>query len=158
MELAPGTVFAGYRIEEIIGRGGMGVVYRATHMTLDAPRALKVIAPEFAADQEFRARFEREARLAASLDHTAVIPIHDAREEEGVLFIAMRYVIGSDLDRVLTERGRLPAAEAAGVVAQVAGALDAAHEKGLVHRDVKPANVLIERRPGEDRIYLTDFG
>ena len=98
MELKAGTVFAGYRIEEVVGRGGMGVVYRATHLKLEATRALKVIAPDLASDVDFQARFAREARAAASLDHPSVIPIYDAGEEDGIPFIAMRFVVGTDLE------------------------------------------------------------
>ena len=157
MELKAGTEFAGYRIEEVVGRGGMGVVYRATHLKLEAVRALKVIAPDLASDPDFQARFEREARTAASLDHPAVIPIYDAGEEDGILFIAMRFVVGKDLDKVLQQGGPVSPVEFSRIVGAIAGALDAAHEAGLVHRDVKPANVLVEDGP-EARIYLTDFG
>ena len=157
MELKAGTVFAGYRIEEVVGRGGMGVVYRATHLKLEATRALKVIAPDLANDPDFQARFEREARTAASLDHPAVIPIYDAGEAEGILYIAMRLVVGKDLDKVLREGGPVSPSEFSRIIGAIAGALDAAHAAGLVHRDVKPANVLVEEG-SEARIYLTDFG
>jgi len=157
VELTPGTVFAGYRIEEAVGRGGMGVVYRATHLKLEATRALKVIAPDLASDPDFQARFAREARVAASLDHPSVIPIYDAGEEEGIPFIAMRFVVGTDLEKVLRERGPVSPSEFSRIIGAIAGALDAAHAAGLVHRDVKPANVLVEDGP-EARIYLTDFG
>ena len=157
MELKAGTEFAGYRIEEVVGRGGMGVVYRATHLKLEATRALKVIAPDLASDADFRARFEREARTAASLDHPAVIPIYDAGEEDGILYIAMRFVVGRDLEQVLRQDGPVPPEEFSRIIGAVAGALDAAHNAGLVHRDVKPANILVEDGP-EARVYLTDFG
>jgi streptogramin lyase len=156
--LSPGTVFAGYRIEGMVGRGGMGVVYRATQLALDRPVALKLVAPEFAKDGEFRERFKRESRLAASIDHPNVITIHEAGEADGQLYISMRYVEGIDLGGLVAREGSLEPARAARVVAQVGAALDAAHARGLVHRDIKPANVLVERRDREERAYLTDFG
>jgi serine/threonine protein kinase len=157
-ELASGQGFAGYRIEGIAGQGGMSVVYRATQISLDRPVALKVIAPELAADEGFRARFQRESRVLASIDHPNVIPVYEAGEAEGRLFIAMRWVEGTDLRALLTAENGLDWARAAHIVAQVADALDAAHERGLVHRDVKPANILIEVRRGLEHAYLSDFG
>jgi serine/threonine-protein kinase len=156
--LAPGVgeTFGGYRIESLLGTGGMGAVYLATHERLDRKVALKVIAPGLAHDAEFRERFLRESRLAASLDHPNVIPIYDADDVSGVLFIAMRYVDGPSLQALIDERGRLGAEETLDVVRQVAGALDAAHAAGLVHRDVKPGNVLLAE-PGR-HAYLCDFG
>jgi YVTN family beta-propeller protein len=153
--LAPGEVLAGHRIEEVAGRGGMGVVYRATQLALDRTVALKVIAPGLLDDATMRARFVRESKVAASIDHPNVIPVFYAGEEDGVAYIAMRYVAGDDLRRLVRRQRRLPPERAANIVAQVAAALDAAHVAGLVHRDVKPANVLIG--PG-DHVYLTDFG
>src|ERR687896_2566571 len=155
-ELAPGSQFAGHRIEGVAGRGGMGVVYLATHLALNRRVALKVIAPALADSPEFRERFKRESEIAASLDHPHVIPIYHAGEEQGLLFITMRYIEGTDL-RGLIERGLAPE-RVPGIVAQVAEALDAAHAHGLVHRDVKPANVLVAERDGRDHVYLTDFG
>ena len=152
---APGTTFAGYRIDALVGRGGMGVVYRALDLSLERPVALKLIAPEFVEDQRFRARFLREPRLAASLDHPNVIPIFEAGEHEGQLYLAMRFVGGSDLKSVLESPEGMPPERALEVVGQVAGALDAAHSRALVHRDVKPANVLIAQG---GHAYLTDFG
>src|SRR5918996_149392 len=151
----PGTTFAGYRVESLIGRGGMGVVYLARDLSLDRPVALKLIAPELAQDEQFRARFLREPRLAASLDHPNVIPIYEAGEHEGQLYLAMRFVEGSDLKSVLERDGELPPGRALRIVGQVAGALDAAHRRALVHRDVKPANVLLDQ---DGHVYLTDFG
>jgi ABC-type branched-subunit amino acid transport system substrate-binding protein len=151
----PGTIFAGYRIESLVGRGGMGVVYRATDLSLERPVALKLIAPELAEDDRFRERFLREPRLAASLDHPNVIPIYEAGEHDGQLYLAMRFVEGSDLKTVLKREGKLPPDRALRILAQVAGALDAAHRRALVHRDVKPANVLLDE---DDHVYLTDFG
>ena len=154
-QLEAGSTFAGYRIEELVGRGGMGVVYRAHDLQLDRPVALKLIAPELASDERFRERFLRESRLAASLGHPHVLPVFAAGEEDGQLYLAMRYVEGSDLDEVLEREGTLGPERALRICAQVAEALDAAHEKGLVHRDVKPANVLLDEH--EDA-YLADFG
>src|SRR5687768_15640312 len=150
-----GTVFARYRVDSMVGRGGMGVVYRATDLSLERPVALKLIAPEFAGDKRFRDRFLKEPRMAASLDHPNVVPIYEAGEHDGQLYLAMRYVEGRDLKTVLERDGKLPPDRAIAILAQVASALDAAHRRGLVHRDVKPANVLLD----EDRhVYLTDFG
>src|SRR5215218_10680396 len=151
----PGTTFAGYRVEALVGRGGMGVVYRATDMSLERPVALKLIAPELADDERFRSRFLREPRLAASLDHPNVIPIYEAGEHDGQLYLAMRFVEGSDLKSVLEREGKLSPERALRVLAQVAGALDAAHRRALVHRDMKPANVLLDE---DGHAYLTDFG
>jgi hypothetical protein len=150
-----GSIFAGYRIEALVGRGGMGVVYRATDLSLERPVALKLIAPELAQDERFRSRFLREPRLAASLDHPNVIPIYEAGEHDGQLYLAMRFVEGSDLRTLLDNDGKLPPERTLAILAQVAGALDAAHRRALVHRDVKPANVLLD---GEGHVYLTDFG
>jgi ABC-type branched-subunit amino acid transport system substrate-binding protein len=133
----------------------MGVVYRATDLSLGRPVALKLIAPELAEDERFRSRFLREPRLAASLDHPNVIPIYEAGEHEGQLYLVMRFVEGSDLKSLLEREGKLPPERALGILGQVAGALDAAHRRALVHRDVKPANVLLD---GEGHAYLTDFG
>ncbi|CAN5477748.1 hypothetical protein BH20ACT18_BH20ACT18_09830 [soil metagenome] len=156
-DLIVGDVVGGHELEELIGRGGMGVVYRARHVLLDRTVALKLLAPEFAHDVEFRTRFERESRVAAALDHPNVVPVHDAGEDDGRLFITMRYVDGTDLREMISSRGGLPAELAAEIVAQVGSALDAAHAHGLVHRDVKPANVLVAdaRAP---HVYLSDFG
>jgi DNA-binding beta-propeller fold protein YncE len=149
-----GSTLAGYRLDALIARGGMGVVYRATHLALDRPVALKVIARQFAGDESFRDRFLRESRLAARLDHPAVVPVLDAREEDGELIVAMRLIEGGDLRKRIEDQGPLPPAEAVELLGQVAGALDAAHAAGIVHRDVKPHNIMLE---GE-RAYLTDFG
>ena len=156
--VAPGRLFAGYRIEAVAGRGGMGVVYRAVQEGLERPVALKLIAPELARDPEFRARFVRESRLAASLDHPHVIPVYEAGEEDDTLFIAMRWVDGPDLRALVVGQGPLSLVRAATLVAQVAGALEAAHARGLVHRDVKPANVLLAGGEAASHAYLSDFG
>jgi serine/threonine protein kinase len=147
--------FAGYRIDSRVGRGGMGVVYRATDLTLERTVALKVLDDELAKDADFRRRFVSESKLAASLDHPNVIPIYAAGEHEGMPYIAMRFVPGDDLRAVLRAEGRLEPERAARAVAQVASALDVAHAHDLVHRDVKPANVLVT---AEEHVYLTDFG
>jgi len=149
------TEFAGYRIDRRIGRGGMGVVYLATDHALERSVALKVLAEELAKQPGFQRRFVGESKLAASLDHPNVIPIYAAGEFDGVLYIAMRFVPGHDLRTLLREEQRLEPERAARIIAQVASALDAAHAHGLVHRDVKPANVLMG---AEDHVYLTDFG
>jgi ABC-type branched-subunit amino acid transport system substrate-binding protein/DNA-binding beta-propeller fold protein YncE len=153
--LPEGTIFAGYRIESLVARGGMGIVYRAADPSLHRPVALKLIAPEFAEDDRFRRRFLRESRLAASLDHPGVVPIYEAGEHEGTLYLAMRFVDGSDLRTLLRRDGTLGAQRSLPLLAQVAGALDAAHRSGLVHRDVKPGNVLVDEG---GYAYLTDFG
>jgi streptogramin lyase len=150
----PGTHLAGYRIEGVIGRGGMGVVYRATELALDRPVALKLIAPELAGDASFRERFLRESRLAASIDHPGILPVYAAGEADGELYLATRFVEGTDLG-ALVDDGPLPSERSLEFVGQVADALDAAHARGLVHRDVKPGNVLVG--PG-DHCYLCDFG
>lgn len=157
-ELTPGSEFAGYRIEGAIGRGGMGVVYRAVQVSLDRMVALKIIVPELAQDEGFRERFKRESRTAASIEHPHVVPVHEAGEHHGVLYISMRYIDGTDLRELLRSQGRMEPQRAARIIAQVASALDAAHARGLVHRDVKPANILLAAGAGEDHAYLTDFG
>jgi basic membrane lipoprotein Med (substrate-binding protein (PBP1-ABC) superfamily)/DNA-binding SARP family transcriptional activator/tRNA A-37 threonylcarbamoyl transferase component Bud32 len=160
VDLQPGTQVASYRILRTLGRGGMSVVYVAEHEWLQRKVALKVLAPQLADDDRFRDRFVRESRLAASLDHPNVIPIYEAGAWGEDLFIAMRFVEGSDLRTVLRE-GALEPGRAIGILRQVASALDAAHEQGLVHRDIKPANVLLVRprtsQPVE-HVYLSDFG
>jgi DNA-binding beta-propeller fold protein YncE/predicted Ser/Thr protein kinase len=149
-----GSTLAGYRIESLIARGGMGVVYRATQVALERPVALKVIAHELAEQAGFRERFLRESRLAARLDHPGVVPVYDAREEDGELIVAMRLIEGGDLRELIRREGPLAPARAIALLDQVADALDAAHAAGIVHRDVKPHNILVEG----DRAYLSDFG
>src|SRR6516165_7795227 len=153
-DLPIGSELAGYRVESMLGRGGMGVVYRAHDLALDRPVALKILAPELAADERFRSRFLRESRLAASIDHPNVIPVYDAGEIAGELYIAMRFVDGRDLKQIIVA-GPLEKERTIGIVGQIAEALDAAHACGLVHRDVKPSNVLVGDR---DHAYLADFG
>jgi pSer/pThr/pTyr-binding forkhead associated (FHA) protein/predicted Ser/Thr protein kinase len=154
-QLAPGSVFAGCEVEQVIGHGDMGVVYRAEELALQRRVALKIIRPEHSGDERFRERFRREAGVAAAIDHPNVIPIFDAGEETGVLYITMRLVEGTDLRALIAAEGRLEPLRAAQIVRQVGAALDAAHARGMLHRDVKPSNVLLGR---EDHVYLTDFG
>src|SRR5690349_14378887 len=157
--LAPGAVLAGYRLEARIGAGGMAVVFRAVDERLGRTVALKVLAPGLAGDGEFRERFVRESRAAATVDHPHIIPVYGAGEADGILFLAMRYVPGGDLRSVLHREGPLQPERAAFLLSPVASALDAAHGAGLVHRDVKPANILVDRSPGRpDHPYLSDFG
>src|SRR5687768_15981031 len=156
--LSPGTIFAGHRVEGAIGRGGMGVVYRARHLSLDRERALKVVAPQLSADRRFRERFKRESRLAAQVEHPNVIPVHHAGEESGPLYLAMRLVDGVDLRSLVEASGPVNPAHAVGMLSGIAAGLDAAHARRLVHRDVKPANVRFERYADGERVFLTDFG
>ncbi|MDG9717973.1 serine/threonine-protein kinase [Streptomyces sp. DH24] len=156
-----GRQIAAYRIEDEIGRGGMAVVYRARDLRLDRTVALKLLAPELARNDTFRRRFTHESRVAAAIDHPHIVPVFEAGETDGVLYIAMRYVAGSDLRHLLDRQGPLPPATAVRIAAQVASALDAAHAHGLVHRDVKPGNILVSRGTDSDHpehVYLTDFG
>jgi serine/threonine protein kinase len=154
-QLGPGDEIGGYRIEAMAGRGGMGLVYRARQRRPDRTVAIKVIAPDLAADPAFRARFEQESATAAEIEHPNVIPVYEVGEDGGLLFISMRFVQGVDLGRLLARAGRLEPGRAANLISQVAAALDAAHARGLVHRDIKPGNVMVDER---DHVYLTDFG
>ncbi len=154
-QLGPGEEIGGYRIEALAGRGGMGLVYRARQRRPDRTVAIKVIAPELASDPAFRARFEQESATAAEIEHPNVIPVYEVGEDDGLLFISMRFVQGVDLGRLLAQSGRLDPERAAHLVSQTADALDAAHAQGLVHRDVKPGNILVA---SGDHVYLTDFG
>jgi serine/threonine protein kinase len=156
--LAPGDQIAGYQIAEAIGTGGMAVVYRALDLRLDRPVALKVLTPRLAEDDAFRQRFIRESRAAAGVDHPHIVPVFEAGEADGVLFIAMRYVSGGDVRKLIQSEGRLSPGRAAAIGAQAASALDAAHAHGLVHRDVKPGNILLDSAGGRDHVYLADFG
>jgi serine/threonine protein kinase len=158
-DIRPGAEIAGYRIEQVIGRGGMGVVYLAEHRRLKRKVALKVLAPELAEDERFRERFVQESELAGSLDHAHIVDIFDAGDARGLLYIAMRFVDGTDLKALIEVEGPLEPERAASLISQVAGALDSAHARGLIHRDVKPANVLVSIDPdGAEHCYLTDFG
>jgi hypothetical protein len=153
-----GTTLGVYEIQSLIGRGGMGEVYLAHDTRLGRPVALKVLPERFVEDERFRERLLRESRLAASLDHPNVVPIYDAGEADGRLFIAMRYVEGADLKALLRSRASLDPARTVAIAGQVAQALDAAHLRGLVHRDVKPSNVLLDQQDERDHAYLADFG
>ncbi|MFG2301209.1 serine/threonine-protein kinase [Actinacidiphila glaucinigra] len=156
-----GAQIAGYRVEREIGRGGMAVVYCARDLRLDRMVALKLLAPELARNDTFRRRFTHESRVAAAIDHPHIVPIFEAGETDGVLYIAMRYVSGLDLRALFDRDGPLPVATALRIATQVASALDAAHEHDLVHRDVKPGNVLVAKGTDSDHpehVYLTDFG
>lgn len=150
-----GAQLASYRIEQLIGEGGMSQIYLAEHVVLQKKVALKLLGRELADDENFRERFLRESRLAAALDHPNIVDIYDAGEADGRLFIAMRYIAGSDLRTQIKEQGALPPERALSILSQAAVALDAAHERGLVHRDVKPGNILLG---AGDHVYLTDFG
>lgn len=154
----PGDRLGGFKIVRELGAGGMGTVYLAHDEQLDRHVALKVIAPRLAGDSEFQRRFESEARSAAAIDDPHAVPIFSAGSENGRLYIAMRFVNGTDLGALLAERGTLTDAEAATIIAGVASALDCAHGAGLVHRDVKPANILLAERQGGRTAFLTDFG
>jgi eukaryotic-like serine/threonine-protein kinase len=158
-ELQVGATLAGYRIDGFIGRGGMGVVYRATQVALGRTVALKVLAPELAESTDFRDRFKREARIAASIDDPNVVALYQADEADGRLFLAMQFVDGSDLREIISaEKSGVNPLRAAHIINQVGNALEAAHSRGLVHRDVKPGNILIAQLRGNDHAYLTDFG
>jgi predicted Ser/Thr protein kinase len=158
VELRTGSRLLDYRLESVLGRGGMSVVYLADDLRLRRKVAIKLLTPELGDDVRFRERFVRESELAASIDHPNVIPIYEAGEADGRLYIAMRYVDGTDLKVLLRRESAIEPVRAVAIVAQVAAALDAAHEHGLVHRDVKPGNVLITSQDGREHVYLSDFG
>lgn len=153
--LSPGSKFAGYEIESVVGLGGIGVLYRARQLRLDRPVALKLVEPELARDPLVRERLRREARAVASLDHPNVVPLYEAGETDGTIYIATRWVEGTELGTLIHDEGSLDPQRAARIAAQIAAALETAHEKGLVHRDVKPSNVIVTE---EGHAYLTDFG
>jgi len=154
-ELPRGSVFAGCRIEEVISHGDMGVVYAAEELALQRRVAIKLILPEYSRDERFRERFRRESQITAGIDHPNIIPVFDAGEQDGVLYIMMRLVEGTDMRALIAAEGHLDGLRAARLIRQVGAALDAAHARGMLHRDVKPANVLLARG---DHAYLSDFG
>ena len=158
MDVRVGTIIAGFRVESLLGEGAMGTVYLAEETTSGRRVALKLLSPELANDERFRARFLRETELAASLDHPHVVPTLASGEEDGTLYLAMAHVEGSDLRKLLRSEGRFDPERAINLIGQVASALDAAHAAGLVHRDVKPANILVERTDEGERAYVCDFG
>jgi serine/threonine protein kinase len=153
--LAPGSTFAGYKVESVVGAGGIGILYRARQIRLDRPVALKLVEPEVARDPVIRERLRREARMVAALDHPNVVPLYEAGEDRGTVYIVTRWVEGTELGTLVQSHGPLEPARAARTAAQIAAALEVAHEQGLVHRDVKPSNVILT---SEDHVYLTDFG
>jgi serine/threonine protein kinase len=153
--LAPGSIFGGYEIESVVGVGGIGILYRARQLRLNRPVALKLVEPEMARDPVIRERLRREARTLAGLEHPNVVPLYEAGEADGTVYIVTRWVDGTELGTLIQSEGQLEARRAARTAAQIASALEMAHEKGLVHRDVKPSNVILTP---EDHVYLTDFG
>ena len=153
--LSPGSTFAGYEVENVVGSGGIGILYRARQLRLDRPVALKLVEPDVAREPLVRERLRREARTVAALDHPNVAPLYEAGEEDGTVFIATRWVEGTELGALIQRDSPVEPARAARFAAQIASALEVAHEKGLVHRDVKPSNVIVT---SEDHVYLTDFG
>ena len=157
-ELKTGSAFAGYRIDGVLGRGGMGTVYLAHERRLERKVALKVIRAELAGDDTYRRRFASESRAAAAIEHPRVVGVHRAGEERGQLYLAMRHIPGRDLELRLRSEGRLSPQQAVALVGEVAEALDAIHAAGLIHRDVKPGNVIVGRLNGGEHAYLTDFG
>jgi serine/threonine protein kinase len=153
--LSPGSTIAGYEIESVVGSGGIGILYRARQLRLDRPVALKLVESEVAREPVVRERLRREARTVAALDHPNVVPLYEAGEADGTVYIVTRWVEGTELGSLIRRDGPLEPARAARIAAQVASALEVAHEKGLIHRDIKPSNLIVT---SEDHVYLTDFG
>ena len=153
--LSPGSTIAGYEVESVVGSGGIGILYRARQVGLDRPVALKLVEPDVAREPVVRERLRREARTVAALDHPNIVPLYEAGEEGGTVYIVTRWVDGTELGTLIEQEGSLEPGRAARIAAQIASALEVAHEKGLIHRDVKPSNVIVTP---EDHIYLTDFG
>ncbi len=156
--LQPGDELGDFQLESVIGRGGMGVVYRARQRSLDRVVALKLVRDDIAHLADYRERFLREARVAASVEHESVVTVFHFGEQDGRLYLAMQWIDGEDLRSVLERSGRLAPERAVAIATQIARALDAVHARKLVHRDVKPANVLLRQHEGRERAYLTDFG
>jgi serine/threonine protein kinase len=153
--LAAGSNFAGYEVESVVGAGGIGILYRARQLRLDRPVALKVVEPDVARDPVVLERLRREARTVAAFDHPNVVPLYEAGEEHGAVYVVTRWVEGTELGTLIVAKGPLEPGRAAWIAAQIAAALEEAHAKGLVHRDVKPSNVILT---SEDHVYMTDFG
>jgi len=153
--LSPGSTIAGYEVERVVGAGGIGILYRARQLRLGRPVALKLVDPEVASDPVIRERLRREARTVAALEHPNIVPLYGAGEENGTVYIVTRWVEGTELGNLIQRDGSLEPERAARIAAQIASALELAHEKGLVHRDVKASNVIVA---AEDHVYLTDFG
>jgi serine/threonine protein kinase len=153
--LAPGSNFAGYEVESVVGAGGIGILYRARQVRLDRPVALKLVESDVARDPVIRERLRREARMVAALDHPNVVPLYAAGDEDGTVYIVTRWVEGTELGALILRDGPLEPSRAARTAAQIAAALEVAHEQGLIHRDIKPSNVILTP---EDHVYLTDFG
>ena len=148
MQLELGSIVGDYRLEDLVGKGGMGVVFRATQLTLGRSVALKVISPALAADEETRMRFVREARTGAAVEHPNAVPVYEVGDDGGFLYISMRFIAGTDLSKVIKSEVYLEPSRAVEIVSQVAAALDASHAQGVVHRDVKPHNVLLTEHDG----------
>src|SRR5579862_5605288 len=158
LELRPGSILGGYQIQAVVARGGMGAVYKALELSNGRLVALKIVLPELAADASFRERFERESQIATSLEHPHIVPVYATGEAEGVLYMAMRFVHGVDLRQLISLSAPLAPGRVVKLVEQIASGLDAAHRRGLVHRDVKPANVMVEDLGDHDHCYVMDFG
>jgi serine/threonine-protein kinase len=154
--LPPGSTIAGCEIETVVGSGGMGVLYRARQLKLNRPVALKLVEPDVASEPLVRERLRREARTVAALDHPNVVPLYEAGEDDGTVYIVSRWIDGMELGELIRRDGPLEPRRAARIAAQIAAALEVAHEKGLIHRDVKPSNVIVT--PSDDHVYITDFG
>jgi serine/threonine protein kinase len=153
--LSAGATFAGYEVEGVVGSGGVGILYRARQLRLDRPVALKLVEPEIASDPVVRERLRRETRTMAALDHPNIAPLYEAGDEDGTIYIVTRWIEGTELGALIRRDSPVEPARAARFASQIADALELAHEKGLVHRDVKPSNVIVT---DEDHVYLTDFG
>ena len=153
--LSPGSTIAGYEVEAVVGSGGVGVLYRARQVRLDRPVALKLVEAEVAQEPVVREQLRREARTVAALDHPNIVPLYEAGEEDGTVYIVTRWIDGTELGTLIRRDGPLEPRRAARIAAQIASALEVAHEKGLVHRDIKPSNAIVT---SEDHVYLTDFG
>jgi serine/threonine protein kinase len=153
--LSPGSTFGGYEVESVVGLGGIGIMYRARQLRLDRPVALKLVESDLARDPVVRERLRREARTVAALDHPNVVPLYEAGEQDGTVFIVTRWIEGTELGTLIHDEGPMEPTRAARTAAQIADALEVAHEQGVIHRDVKPSNVIVT---GEGHVYLTDFG